>query len=188
LPPIKAPVGLAKGPDLKNVKSRIGSFSNVKHKPAGGEKKVITQKLEWKAKSRIGSLENAKHKPGGGEVKVSTQKLEWKAGSKVGSLDNVKHKPGGGDVKIFDEKYARSSSELSSNKGDAVRSPSPASSTKSTSKITSTTPVLKAESNTNGELQQKMTELSLKDTNAIKMDEKAAMNSNANGITDKPAV
>lgn len=31
---------------------------------AGGEKKAITQKLEWKASSRIGSLENAKHKPG----------------------------------------------------------------------------------------------------------------------------
>lgn len=32
--------------------------------------------------------------------------------SRVGSLDNVKHKPGGGLVKIFDEKYARSASEV----------------------------------------------------------------------------
>ena len=33
-PPIKAPVGLARGPDLKNVKSKIGSLENVKHRPS----------------------------------------------------------------------------------------------------------------------------------------------------------
>jgi len=110
IPPIKAPVGLARGPDLKNVKSKIGSLENVKHKPMGGERKVESQKLQWNAKPRIGSLENAKHKPLGGEVKVKTQKLEWKATSKVGSLDNVKHAPGGGSVKIFDEKYVPSNS------------------------------------------------------------------------------
>lgn len=33
IPPIKAPVGLAKGPDLKHVSSKIGSLDNVKHKP-----------------------------------------------------------------------------------------------------------------------------------------------------------
>jgi hypothetical protein len=117
VPPIKAPVGLARGPDLKNVKSKIGSLQNVKHKPMGGEKKVESQKLQWNAKPRIGSLENAKHKPLGGEVKVKTQKLEWKATSKVGSLDNVKHSPGGGSVKIFDEKYVPSNSPTPSKSG-----------------------------------------------------------------------
>ena len=33
VPVSKVPVGLAKGPDLKNVKSKIGSLNNVKHKP-----------------------------------------------------------------------------------------------------------------------------------------------------------
>ena len=33
IPPSKAPVGLAKPPDLKNVSSKIGSLANVKHKP-----------------------------------------------------------------------------------------------------------------------------------------------------------
>lgn len=106
VPPIKAPVGLAKGPNLKNVKSKIGSLNNVRHKPAGGERKIESQKLSWNTSSRVGSLDNAKHRPKGGAVRVSTQKLEWNVKSKVGSLDNVKHAPGGGNVKIFDEKYS----------------------------------------------------------------------------------
>ncbi|XP_017492617.1 PREDICTED: microtubule-associated protein tau-like [Rhagoletis zephyria] len=114
VPVSKVPVGLAKGPDLKNVKSKIGSLNNVKHKPAGGDKKIESQKLTWNTNSRIGSLENASHKPHGGKVRVSTQKLEWKGKSKVGSLDNVTHKAGGGQVRIFDEKYTGSSSRATS--------------------------------------------------------------------------
>jgi len=113
LPPIKAPVGLAKGPDLTNVRSKIGSLQNVKHRASGGERKIESQKLEWNAKSRIGSLENATHKAQGGNIRVRTEKLEWKVASKVGSLDNVKHRPGGGQVKIFDEKYAKDSAPTS---------------------------------------------------------------------------
>lgn len=41
LPPIKAPVGLAPNPNLKNIRSKIGSFDNIKYKPGGGDKKVI---------------------------------------------------------------------------------------------------------------------------------------------------
>lgn len=70
LPPIKAPVGLAKGPDLKNCKSKVGSLNNIKHKPSGGKIKVETQKLKWNAKSKVGSLENKLHQPGGGNVKI----------------------------------------------------------------------------------------------------------------------
>jgi len=106
VPPIKAPVGLASGPNLKNVKSKIGSLNNVHHKPAGGERKIESRKLTYNTSSRVGSLQNANHKPKGGAVRVATQKLEWNVKSKVGSLDNVKHTPGGGNIKIFDEKYA----------------------------------------------------------------------------------
>ncbi|XP_023209506.1 microtubule-associated protein tau-like [Centruroides sculpturatus] len=101
LPPIKAPVGQAPNPNLKNVKSKIGSLDNIKHKPGGGERKVASQKLEWQASSKIGSLEKASHKPGGGDKKILVQKLDFKdkAQSKVGSRDNIKHQPGGGTIK-----------------------------------------------------------------------------------------
>lgn len=105
LPPIKAPVGLAKSPDLKNCKSKIGSLNNIKHTPAGGKVTIENRKLQWNAKSKVGSLENKEHKPAGGNVKVETRKLEWKTGSKVQSLQYVNHKPGGGNVKIFNESY-----------------------------------------------------------------------------------
>lgn len=42
LPPIKAPVGLAPNPNLKNIRSKIGSFDNIKYKPGGGDKKVTS--------------------------------------------------------------------------------------------------------------------------------------------------
>ncbi|KPM05522.1 microtubule-associated protein tau-like protein, partial [Sarcoptes scabiei] len=120
----KIVVGTAKGPNLKNVRSKIGSLNNVHHKPAGGDKKIESQKLNWETKSRVGSLDNATHKPQGGKVKVTTQKLEWNVKSKVGSFDNVKHVPGGGNVKIFDEKYVpsmilvNSSTDITSNENN----------------------------------------------------------------------
>ena len=36
---------------------------------------IENKKLEWKAESKIGSLDNAAHKPGGGEKKVINDKL-----------------------------------------------------------------------------------------------------------------
>lgn len=106
VPPIKAPVGLAKGPDLKNCKSKVGSLNNIKHTPSGGKATISSQKLKWEAKSKVGSLENKEYKPGGGAIKVETRKLEWKTCSKVQSLQNIDHKPGGGNVKIFNDSYA----------------------------------------------------------------------------------
>nr|XP_046908686.1 microtubule-associated protein 4-like [Dermatophagoides farinae] len=114
MPINKVTVGTAKGPNIKNVKSKIGSLNNVRHKPAGGDKKIESQKLKWETKSRIGSLDNATHKPQGGNVRVVTQKLDWKVQSKVGSLDNVKHVPGGGNVRIFDEKYSTTTNSIKS--------------------------------------------------------------------------
>lgn len=105
IPPIKAPVGLAKGPDLKNCKSKVGSLNNIKHTPAGSGVVIESKKLNWNAKSKVGSLENKEHKPLGGKLKIESKKLEWKASSKVQSLQNVNHKPGGGNVKIFNESY-----------------------------------------------------------------------------------
>lgn len=62
---------------------------------------VESVKLEWNAKSKVGSLDYANHKPGGGDKKILTQKLQFKnVQSKVGSKDNLKHKPAGGNVKV----------------------------------------------------------------------------------------
>jgi len=36
---------------------------------------IESKKLEWKVESKIGSLDNAAHKPGGGEKKVINDKL-----------------------------------------------------------------------------------------------------------------
>ncbi|XP_055699758.1 microtubule-associated protein tau isoform X3 [Phlebotomus papatasi] len=129
VPMNKIQVGGAPSPNLKAVKSKIGSLENATHKPGGGrvkieskkveikaapriaakndayvpgggDKKIVQTKLQWSAKSKIGSLENAHHKPGGGDKKIESQKLEFKAKPKVGSKDYIKHVPGGGDVKI----------------------------------------------------------------------------------------
>ncbi|XP_070852946.1 microtubule-associated protein tau isoform X7 [Drosophila suzukii] len=135
-PPKKVPmnkvqVGHAPSPNLKAVRSKIGSLDNATYKPGGGhvkieskkidikaaprieakndkympkggEKKIVTTKLQWNAKSKIGSLENAAHKPGGGDKKIETLKMDFKdkAKPKVGSTANVKHQPGGGDIKF----------------------------------------------------------------------------------------
>lgn len=112
LPPIKAPVGLAKGPDLKNCRSKVGSLNNIKHTPKGSGVQIQSQKLKWEAKSKVGSLDNKEHKPGGGNLKVETRKLEWKTTSKVQSLQNINHKPGGGKVKIFNDAYVQHAAEI----------------------------------------------------------------------------
>lgn len=118
LPPIKAPVGLAKGPDLSNCKSKVGSLANIKHSPISSGVVIPSQKLEWRAKSKVGSLDNKEHKPGGGRLQIESRKLEWNTTSKVQSLDNVKHKPGGGKVKIFNETYAQKRSTTPKVDGD----------------------------------------------------------------------
>lgn len=101
LPMNKVVVGLTPSPNLREVKSRIGSLDNIKHRPGGGKVKLETKKVDFsQAKSKVGSTDNITHKPGGGERKIMSKKLDWKAESKVGSMDNATHKPGGGNKKI----------------------------------------------------------------------------------------
>ncbi|XP_022239790.1 microtubule-associated protein 2-like isoform X2 [Limulus polyphemus] len=116
LPPIKAPVGQTPKPNLKNVKSKIDSFTNIKYKPTGGEKKqLLTKKLDWIAAPKVGSLENSTYKPGGGTKKITYQKLEWKVEPKVGTK-NIGYTPGGGQVKIESRKleWKQASSKVGS--------------------------------------------------------------------------
>ncbi|CAL8143343.1 unnamed protein product [Orchesella dallaii] len=104
VPMNKIVVGTTPSPNVAKVGSKIGSLQNTTYKPTGGNVKIESKKLQWKAESKIGSLNNVKHKPGGGNIKIETQKIDLKVQSKIGSLQNVKHKPGGGDKKIFDDK------------------------------------------------------------------------------------
>lgn len=133
VPMNKVVVGVSPSPNLRSTQSRIGSLSNTKHKPGGGQvkiehrklewnatpktkalnsgyvpgggdKKIEQRKLSWNATSKIGSLERASHKPGGGQVKIESRRLDWNVGSKVGSTNNIKHRPGGGKVQIYNER------------------------------------------------------------------------------------
>ncbi|XP_034039011.1 microtubule-associated protein 4-like isoform X2 [Thalassophryne amazonica] len=119
--PVNAPT-----PDLKNVRSKIGSTDNIKYQPGGGKVsstpnnktsdpstpaaksrvQIVHKKLDFShVTSRCGSKDNIKHVPGGGNVQILNKKVDVsKVTSKCGSKDNIKYKPGGGDVKIESHK------------------------------------------------------------------------------------
>ncbi|XP_049603476.1 uncharacterized protein DDB_G0284459 isoform X2 [Syngnathus scovelli] len=119
LRPINAPT-----PDLKNVRSKIGSTDNIKYQPGGGKVssiqnnkttdpsnpskarvQILNKKVDVsKVTSKCGSKDNIKHKPGGGDVKIESHKLNIKAKSKIGSLDNVG--PGNGHTNGHKEERA----------------------------------------------------------------------------------
>ncbi|XP_060049979.1 microtubule-associated protein 2 isoform X15 [Erinaceus europaeus] len=89
-------------PDLKNVKSKIGSTDNIKYQPKGGQVRIVNTKIDLsKVQSRCGSKDNIKHSAGGGNVQIVTKKIDLShVTSKCGSLKNIRHRPGGGRVKI----------------------------------------------------------------------------------------
>ncbi|XP_073719896.1 uncharacterized protein [Misgurnus anguillicaudatus] len=116
-------VSSATGPDIKNIRSKIGSTDNMKHQPGGGKVTVsqnlqgskdnsqakvhiVSKKVDYShVTSRLGSKDNMKHVPGGGNVQILSKKVDVsKITSKCGSKSNMKHKPGGGDVKIESHK------------------------------------------------------------------------------------
>ncbi|CAL8322018.1 unnamed protein product [Arctogadus glacialis] len=95
-------------PDLKNIRSKIGSTDNIKYQPGGGKVtqnsktsdsstpaakprvQILNRKVDLsKVTSKCGSKDNIKYKPGGGDVKIESHKMSIKAKSKIGSLDNV---------------------------------------------------------------------------------------------------
>ncbi|XP_052421112.1 microtubule-associated protein 2 isoform X11 [Carassius gibelio] len=94
-------------PDLKNVKSKIGSIDNIKYQPKGGQIQIQSKKIDLShVTSKCGSLDNIRHRPGGGNVRIESVKLDFreKAHAKVGSLENAHHTPGGGHVQIESHK------------------------------------------------------------------------------------
>ncbi|XP_038182477.1 microtubule-associated protein tau isoform X8 [Arvicola amphibius] len=93
-------------PDLKNVRSKIGSTENLRHQPGGGKVQIINKKLDLSnVQSKCGSKDNIKHVPGGGSVQIVYKPVDLsKVTSKCGSLGNIHHKPGGGQVEVKSEK------------------------------------------------------------------------------------
>ncbi|XP_041433574.1 microtubule associated protein 2 S homeolog isoform X3 [Xenopus laevis] len=94
-------------PDLKNIRSKVGSTDNIKYQPKGGQIQIVSKKIDLShITSKCGSLKNIRHKPGGGHVRIESVKLDFKekAQAKIGSLDNASHMPGGGNIKIDSQK------------------------------------------------------------------------------------
>ncbi|XP_077455862.1 uncharacterized protein LOC144073691 isoform X3 [Stigmatopora argus] len=89
-------------PDLKNVKSKIGSTANLKHQPKGGQVQILNEKADFShVQSKCGSKDNLKHAPKGGNVMIPSVKLDYShVQAKCGSLNKLQHSPGGGNVQI----------------------------------------------------------------------------------------
>ncbi|XP_045557829.1 microtubule-associated protein tau isoform X3 [Salmo salar] len=93
-------------PDLKNVRSKIGSTDNIKHQPGGGRVQIIEKKIDLSnVQSKCGSKDNIKHTPGGGNVQILEKKLDVSnVQARCGSKANLNHTPGGGRVQIVHKK------------------------------------------------------------------------------------
>ncbi|XP_061841283.1 uncharacterized protein [Nerophis lumbriciformis] len=93
-------------PDLKNVKSKIGSTANIKHQPKGGQVHILNEKVDFShVQSKCGSKDNLRHAPKGGNVMIPSVKLDFShVQAKCGSLNKLQHAPGGGNVQIQTKK------------------------------------------------------------------------------------
>ncbi|XP_060923296.1 microtubule-associated protein 2-like [Limanda limanda] len=89
-------------PDLTNVKSKIGSTSNLKHQPKGGQVMIPSVKLDFShVQSKCGSMAKIQHTAGGGNIQIQTKKHDMShVTAKCGSMSNIRHRPGGGNVRI----------------------------------------------------------------------------------------
>lgn len=68
----KIKVGNAPPPNLRQVRSKIGSLDNATHKPGGGNIKIETKKLDFKGQPRI-EAKNDTYAPKGGDKKVKSR-------------------------------------------------------------------------------------------------------------------
>ena len=75
VPMNKIQVGAAPSPNLKTIKSKIGSLENKSYKPGGGKVKIENRKLDFsKAQPKIAS-KNDTYMPSGGDKKVNFFKI-----------------------------------------------------------------------------------------------------------------
>lgn len=99
-------------PDLKSVRSKVGSTENMKHQPGGGRAKVEKTEAattagnpEPNAVTKAASSISSAPKLPAGKVQIVSKKVSYShIQSKCGSKDNIKHVPGGGNVQIQNKK------------------------------------------------------------------------------------
>lgn len=89
-------------PDLKNVRSKIGSTDNIKYQPKGGQVFIPSVKLDFShVQAKCGSLDKMQHAAGGGNIQIATKKIDVShVTAKCGSMSNIRHRPGGGNIRI----------------------------------------------------------------------------------------
>ncbi|XP_023556463.1 microtubule-associated protein 4 isoform X3 [Octodon degus] len=112
-PKLSRPATTAPAPDLKNIRSKVGSTENIKHQPGGGRAKVekkteaapTARKPEPNAVSKTAGPIASVQKSPAGKVQIVSKKASYShIQSKCGSKDNIKHVPGGGNVQIQNQK------------------------------------------------------------------------------------
>ncbi|KAG7282751.1 hypothetical protein CRUP_029959 [Coryphaenoides rupestris] len=110
-------------PDLKNVRSKIGSTDNIKHQPGGGKVQILDQKIDVSnVQSKCDSKANMKHVPGGGNVQILDKKMDvTNVQARCGSKANLKHTPGGGKVQIVHKKIDLSNVQSKCGSKDNIR-------------------------------------------------------------------
>ncbi|XP_048871448.1 microtubule-associated protein tau-like isoform X14 [Brienomyrus brachyistius] len=119
----RSPASAVPMPDLKNVRSKIGSTDNLKHQPGGGRVQILDKKADYSSvQSKCGSKVNLKHIPGGGNVQIPNKKMDFSdVPSKCGSKDNMKHVPGGGNIQIVHKKMDLSNVQSKCGSKDNIR-------------------------------------------------------------------
>lgn len=70
VPMNKVQVGAAPSPNLKSIRSKIGSLENATHKPGGGKIKIENRKLDFSSAQAKIAAKNDKYTPSGGDKKV----------------------------------------------------------------------------------------------------------------------
>jgi microtubule-associated protein tau len=66
----KVQVGTAASPNLKAVRSKIGSLDNTTHKPGGGKVQIENRKIDFSTTGSRITAKNDTYQPGGGDKKV----------------------------------------------------------------------------------------------------------------------
>ncbi|XP_041118386.1 microtubule-associated protein 2-like isoform X11 [Polyodon spathula] len=89
-------------PDLKNVKSKIGSTDNIKYQPKGGQVLIPSVKVDFShVQAKCGSLEKRQYSPTVGNIQIQSKKIDLShVTSKCGSFSNIRYRPGGGNIRI----------------------------------------------------------------------------------------